>query len=194
MRSLALALGSILIIFSLASPARALVELRAGYGLLASNPEDINKVDVKLLSGFHVDALVSLPMVPIGFGLRYESMTMENDGTVLGQKVNVDLDYERISLLINKRLIDTLLYVGAIGSLGLSNKATSKVSISGASLEKKEYDEGLTFSLGAEAGVGFGLFLVGAELGYQLGELKDDKDNKFDTDGFYFKAMVGVGF
>lgn len=194
MKKFSLILLSVFAISLFSLESQALLEVRAGYGLLTTDSEDISGVEVQGLGGITADVLVSLPLVPIGFGLRYETIGMKNDANIGTVSTEIDITYDRISLVLNKRLIDMLIYAGPIATIGISESAEAKVSANGVSSGTGKYDEGMTFTVGAEAGAGLGLFSVGAELGYQIGELEGDAGAKFKTDGLYFKAMVGVGF
>ena len=62
-----------------------------------------------------------------------------------------------------------------------------------------EYDSDLTYTVGAEAGLSFGLFMVGAEVGYSIADYtaKDRAStnlDEIDFSGIYAKVLVGVGF
>ena len=64
-------------------------------------------------------------------------------------------------------------------------------------LAEANWDSSLTYSVGVEGGVSFGLIMVGAELGYLSANLEDaDNLGNVDADlsGIYAKALVGVGF
>ena len=82
MKKVALILVSVFTLISFTNTSEAIVELRAGYGLLTSDPDDVNSVEIKALAGFHADAVVSLPLFPWGFGVRYESLVMNKDANV----------------------------------------------------------------------------------------------------------------
>ncbi len=195
MKKVALILVSVFTLISFTNTSEAIVELRAGYGLLTSDPDDVNSVEIKALAGFHADAVVSLPLFPLGFGVRYESLGMKNDANVGAINTEVDIDYERISLIVNKSLLSLVVVnIGLIGTIGISESLESDVTLNGVSQGKSTFDDGMTFTVGAEASAGLGLFSVGAEVGYQLGELETSGGSKFKTDGPYLKAMVGFGF
>lgn len=167
------------------SQAQAIVELRAGYGIQTPADSEQNGQTLKSMAGFNVDAIVELPMVPFGFGLRYENLGSKISIPTIG---DVDATFERTSLLVNYRIIDLLVYAGLIGSLGFQNNL--KVETPGSTTE---LDTSLTYSVGAEAGVSLGLIMLGAELGYIGAKLKDNT-NEGDLSGVYAKALVGVGF
>lgn len=173
------------------APANALFELRAGYGIQTPAEDNYSGNTLKTITGLNLDALVELPMVPIGLGLRYEDMGFDTEafggGNVFESKVN------RLSLLVNYRIIDLFAYFGLIGSVGFSNEA--EIEITGAGVAKYKAD--LTTTVGVEGGFSFGLFMVGAELGYAMGTYKDDNNSgnpDLDLGGVYAKALVGVGF
>ena len=179
-----------LAIFSVSFSAHSIVELRAGYGVQTPSDDEVGTNTLKSMSGFNLDAIVELPMLPFGFGLRYEDM-----GFDVGQLGGPDLtsSFQRTSLLINYRIIDLFLYFGVIGSLGFVNDMNVDF---GGGLEAN-WDSSLTYSVGVEGGVSFGLIMVGAELGYLSANLEDaDNLGNVDADlsGIYAKALVGVGF
>ena len=167
--------------------AQALVQLRAGYGVQTPGEQNYNSNPLSTMAGYNLDALVNLPLVPVGFGLRYESMGF--DYTVAGQELSSAM--QRTSLLVNYRFIDMFLYLGAIGSLGLVNSAEL-----GTPLGDTKYDSSFTYSIGAEGGISLGLIKLGAEVGY-LGanfEVESGTAPELDLSGVYAKAIVGFGF
>jgi hypothetical protein len=177
-------------LFAFTAPAQALFEVRAGYGVNTPADEDTGAgADLSTMSGFNLDAIIEPPLIPFGFGLRYETMGFD----VEAGNASFESDMERISLLVNYRLINTLLYVGAIGTIGFANDVTVDYSnqISG------DYSADLTYSLGAEAGVSLGIIQVGAELGYNFATYETTNNavpSEIDFDGVYAKALVGFGF
>ena len=176
-----------LISLFLTNTAHALVELRAGYGLQTPSTDGYDAGTLKTLTGFNLDAIVNLPIIPVGLGLRYESLGFDYE---LGG-FTFDGDFTRASLLVNYRFIDLLFYVGAIGALGFSNEASISSNIGTTS-----YDSTLTYSLGVEGGLKFGMILLGGELGMNFADMESNTNGISDVDlgGIYFKAMVGVGF
>lgn len=186
-----------------ASPAHALFDLKLSYGLLASNP-DLSQLysggssvpSVAPTYGLGLDGVVNLPMLPFGFGLRYENMGMTASGSGLDFKA----DYTRTALLVNYRFIDTLLYVGPIATYGISHSDSLKVTENG--VEKSNFSSSsvTSYSVGLEAGVKLLAFSVGAEVGYEDFHWKgahDDTGNNPDRDinmsGSYVKAVLGFG-
>ncbi len=165
----------------------ALIELRAGYGIQTPAEDTYQALTVDSMSGFNLDAIISPPPVPFGFGLRYESMGF--DMTALG--ATLESDMKRLSLIINYRLIDLFAYLGFIGTIGFSNDV-SIASPAG----NLEYDADFTTSIGVEGGVSLGLISIGAELGYMMAdfEAKNSVNSDLNLDGVYAKALVGVGF
>lgn len=167
--------------------AQALVQLRAGYGIQTPSEQDYNSNPLSTMAGYNLDALVNLPLLPFGFGLRYEDMGF--DYTQAGQEFSSSM--QRTSLLVNYRFIDMFLYLGAIGSIGFANSAKL-----GTPLGETNYDSSLTYSIGAEGGISLGLIKVGAELGYLSAnfEVESGTAPEMDLSGVYAKAIVGFGF
>ena len=183
-------------VFAFSFNANALFELRAGYGVNTPAESDADlqgggAVGLSTMAGFNLDALFQPPVIPFGFGIRYENMGMD-----VSQTADPDLssDLTRISAIINYRFIEAFLYVGVIGTIGITNDLS--IDTPGGELE---YDADLTYSVGGEAGFSFGLFMVGAELGYSIATYKAKNINassldEIDFGGIYAKALVGVGF
>lgn len=178
------------ILFS--TSAQALFEVRAGYGVNTPAEDSVSfaggNIGLSTMSGWNLDAIVSPPLIPFGFGLRYESMGF--DASTGG--VDLSSSMTRLSLIVNYRFIDTLIYLGPIATIGFSNDVTIEVAGS----NDLEYDSDLTYSIGAEGGVSLGLIFVGAELGYNIAKYENTaiSPNEIDFSGVYAKALVGFGF
>jgi len=204
MPRLGLAALALIATLTLTPQARALIEIKGGYTLLNVNSGDINDANSSFvlpkldsLTGFHADVMAMLPLMPVGLGLRYESLSRKEAGT--GGEFKAD--WTRISLAINSRLIDTLFYLGPIATIGISNDF--KYTIAGTEFKT---DNSLNASVGVEGGAKLGLFLAGAELGYMyapLGDLKGASGSTItvnghsaqaDMSGVYFRIALGVGF
>lgn len=179
----------LLITLLFAMNANAIVELRAGYGIQTPAEENYNGSTLKTVSGLNFDAIVELPMIPVGLGLRYEDMSFD----VTQGLADLDSSLTRTSLLINYRIIDLFAYFGLIGTIGFVNEAEIDLSAVSAGIAK--YDSSLTTTIGVEGGVSLGLLMIGAELGYAMGTYSDANSNgnpDLDMDGVYLKALVGV--
>lgn len=172
-----------------AANAHALFELRAGYGI--NTPSETNLTNGSTLStmaGFNLDAILEVPMLPFGLGLRYESMgaDVEQPGS------SFSTDMTRMALLINYRIIDLFAYFGVIGTVGFANDVT----VNGTPAGDLSYDADMTYSIGVEGGVSLGMMMVGAELGYNMAKYENTNNTPAEVpfDGIYAKAIVGVGF
>ena len=180
-----------------------LIELRAGVGLNAANPNAFQD-RVKAISGsdlkanefdnFNADLFLNLPG-PFGVGLRHEWINGDKSSNGSDWKLRA----KNFSVLADWRLIDTVFYLGPIVSIGYPN-ANVKFN-SGSIHSSNDVHSGQpSYGLGAEAGVKLAGFLVGAEAGYQ--SLKFNKvsgtnnniDAKVDLSGFYGKVMIGLAF
>ncbi len=187
----------------LTTKAHALFDIKLTYGLLASNPGlgDLYSGTTTLPSiaptyGWGADAVIKLPLIPIGFGLRYENMGM----TVSSSGLEFKTAYTRTALLLNYRLIDTLLYLGPIATYGLSHSTDIKATENGSDQSHFSSDSVSSYSIGVEAGVKLLTFSVGAELGYEDFRWKGAKDSTghlsdrdINMSGTYGKIMVGFG-
>lgn len=192
------------VILGFSLPAQALVEIRGSYGFHTINSGDFNSfaesqatgLKGTMMSGFGFDGIVTLPLMPVGLGLRYES---------LGQKleaagVSVEAKSTRISALANMRLLDSVVYLGVLGTIGLSHDNHIKSSIGGL-----DYKAGSTtsFSIAGEAGTSVLGMIAGGELGYMYMVSKDlakgdgaklANDPSLNLGGLYIKLMLGIGF
>lgn len=194
--------GAILSLFFVL-PAHALIEAKLTYGMLGSNP-DLTQVynsgstipSVTPTYGIGGDLVIGLPMVPIGFGLRYESMGLK----VGSGGLDFNIDSSRTALLLNYRLIDTILHIGPVFTYGLSHSTHLKATENGVTRSDFSSDSPTSWTIGAEVGVQLLSFIVGAELGYEDFRWKNahDKTGNFtDRDinmsGTYAKVMIGLG-
>lgn len=164
---------------------QALIEVRGGYGVNTPDDDDQLGFDVKAMRGLNADIIFEPPILTdLGIGLRYEIMSQDfNSG--LG---NAEADMDRLSLLVNYRIIDLLVYVGPIATLGLSTDyETTQGGV------KTSWKEKTNYTLGIEAGVSLGLISLGAEVGKFFGKF-ENAGLEIEGDAIYAKAIVGFGF
>lgn len=186
----------------------ALFEARASYGLLTSGQSltDVcsgscstpsNAPAIVPTVGFGVDAIVKLPLIPIGFGIRYENMGL----TASTSSIDAKIDYTRTALLLNYRLIDTIVHFGPIASCGLSHTGTMSLKESGATKVDLSASTISSYSIGLELEVKPLIvipIIVGAEAGYMNMKWKDvtntiDSTTKnIDLSGTYIKVFLGI--
>jgi hypothetical protein len=177
--------------FAISTSAHALVQVRVGYGV--QTPSDTNYQPNQALSsmhGYNLDALVNIPLVPVGLGLRYENMGFD----LSSAGVDASSNMQRTSLLVNYRIIDFFFYLGGIGSIGFANSANITTP---SGTPDFKYKSSLTYSVGVEGGISLGLMKLGAELGYLGANFADDAglgNPDLDLSGVYAKAIVGFGF
>lgn len=185
--------------------AHALFEARLTYGVLGSKPDLASIYNgatavpaIAPNAGIGFDAIFVVPVVGIGGGLRYENMGFNASSSGLEYKSQVT----RTSLIVNYRLIDTVMYLGPIATLGMSHSNNIKWTDSNSGT-KADFtpDSASSYSLGLEAGVGLLGFLVGAEAGYQNMKWNRVKDSTgtitstpdLDMSGTYIKLVLGFG-
>jgi hypothetical protein len=189
--------------FFFSSFAQAFFEARMSYGLLGSKA-DLSSIcpscsgtlpSVVPTYGLGADAILTLPIpfVP-GIGVRYENMEMSASNSIYSFKE----EFTRTSLLLNWRLIDTLVYLGPIFSYGLSHSTSLKATSSSGTLVNFSSDNVSSYSAGLEGGVKLIGFLVGAEVGYQSFLWNDAKDKtgnapqqNINMSGAYAKVVLG---
>ena len=171
-------------------PAHALFQLRASYGLQTVDPDQVGSFPTfSKLTGFSADFIFTPPLLPFGFGLRHEMLGSEESNSY----GKLEVDITRTSGLVTFRLIDTLIFVGAIGSIGISHGGETTLAISGGGTSTVDNDISGSYSLGVEAGVKLVGFLVGAEVGYMGLEI-GDSSAKQKLNGAYTKVHVGLDF
>lgn len=202
--------SSVLLIVAFASPfaSASLLELRAGFSVLQAKPDEINENNgasfpqFEKMDGFSADAVATLPAMPIGLGVRFERFNAEGSNSA----GSFDAKFERTSLLVSKRLVDTGLYFGGVLTIGLTNQLNHEQTVSGTRTSYKA-TSGATASAGVEGGLKLGFLRVGAEAGYlyaPLGKLKysngtdvinvDGSKIAVDLNGPYARVNLGFGF
>lgn len=198
-------LAAALICFGAAAPAMALVEARLTYGLLVSNPNlgslytgTSTVPSVAPNYGLGADVLIFPPLMSWGFGLRQENLGLNASGGGLEFKSTAT----RSSAVLAYRFINTLLHVGTIFTYGLAHSGGVEVTEGGGTLSLKwEPGSVSSYSAGIEAGIGLGLFVLGAEAGYQSMTWNKMKDStgtstsrpNTDMSGTYSKIYLGLG-
>ena len=183
-------------------------EVRIFYGNASGEPKDFNnafynfqdgpKIGTQAYSG--LDAIAMLPVIPLGFGIRYETSSFSK--TEFAEQVDYTL--ARTALVLNYRIVNTGFYVGPIITYGVSNSITFKLP-----LDPEVYTAGKSnsYSLGLEAGAKLGLFRMGIEVGQLHLVYSDLKDisgvvpnknglniNQLDFSSNYYKVLLGIGF
>ena len=186
----------------------ALFEARASYGLLTSKTSisDVCQGNCLLPSnapgivptyGTGIDAILKLPLVPLGFGLRYENMGLSTSSSTIDAK----LTYSRTAILINYRLIDTIVHFGPILSYGISHTGSFTIKESGVTKVDLSPSSITSYSIGLELEVKPLIvvpIIVGAEAGYMGYNWKDATNNvnnttkSVDLSGTYIKVFLGL--
>lgn len=195
-------------LFTVPTSAWALFEARLTYGNLGSqqNFTDIcqgscaSPADAPSKAssfGLGADAIITLPMIPIGIGLRYEDMKVSTSSS----NIEADLKYKRTALLLNYRLIDTILHIGPIASIGISH--SGDLSITEGGTQRVNLDSGSvsSYSLGFEVGAKPLIIIpikVGAEAGYMMYDWGkrtnsvDGTSKDVNLSGYYLKVFLGI--
>ncbi|MBL0059266.1 MAG: outer membrane beta-barrel protein [Elusimicrobia bacterium] len=181
---------SLVVLGGFSARAESLIELRAGAGLVGSNPDDLNDklqgsgMDFSSVDNYNLDVFFNLPL--IGLGVRNEWLNDKQSGSGQDLEINVN----NLTLLADLRLLDNdLFYIGPIVGIGYP-WGDIKGSGGKVSLDKSQF----SYSLAGEAGVKLGRFILAAEAGYSSLVLDTEDDTaKVDLSGFYGKVMVGIG-
>lgn len=187
----------------------ALVEARLTYGGLGSKdfateacgalctPGSVPAVVPFMGTG--ADVIIKLPFIPFGFGVRYQKLGI--GATTSNAELTAEID--QISGIINYRIIDTILHVGPIATVGVSTKTQAKVIESGITRADYSATSAESASLGLEIGVKPLIVIpisVGAEAGYQHLKIKnatnsvDSSTSDLDLSGGYLKVFLGLDF
>lgn len=188
---------------------KAIVTLRGSYGGLLSdklkfnelcqgsctNPQNAPSTGIPSV-GYGVDGIVKLPLIPFGFGLRYEKLGLKADSN----NISAESDLTRTAAIINYRFIDTIIHFGIIGTYGLSHSGSITVRESNNLVMDLKPDKFESYSIGAELEVKPLIvipLIVGAELGYQAYKWKDTYNSvnsttqDLDLSGTYLKIFLG---
>lgn len=195
-------LFSLLMLF-VSQPSMALFEVRAGYGVLNSKPDlgsfYTNTADIPAATpnaGLTLDAIATIPLVGLGGGLRMENMKIAYDSSILG----IENKMTRTALIVNYRLINTLIYLGPIFTYGLNHSNSIKLTSNGSTLSNISSSKVSSYSMGLEGGASLLGFMVGAEVGTMGMKYKDATDSvdttrvhDLDMSGTYAKIFVGFG-
>lgn len=194
--------------FALVSiPSHALIELKAGYSQFSTSPSTLNdqfpgNPKISQMQAISFDVMGNVPLMPVGLGVRHEMFSRkESDGALRSE-----IDWKRTSILVNKRLIDTVMYLGPVATVSFASDFKYS-SDNGPSTTNYKTESQLTATAGIEAGFKLALLSLGAEIGYlhaPVGELRDSagvavtngSGNKINVDlsGPYMRASVGFGF
>jgi hypothetical protein len=188
----------------------ALVEARLSYGSLASsqNMADICQGSCATPSdapaivptfGAGLDVIVTLPLIPFGFGVRTESMKLSASNSA----IEADIQYNRTALIVNYRLIDTIVHFGPIATVGMSHSGSMNIKEGGNTVVDVSPGSLSSYSLGLELLVKPLVVLpltIGAEAGYmsfKWGDVTNSVDStqkSIDLSGTYLKAFIGLDF
>lgn len=184
--------------------AHAIFEVKAGYGTLASKVDmssfysgpSSNLPGAVPTAGLTLDARVVIPFVGLGVGLRTENQKISYDSSVLG----ISNSFTRTSLVLNYRLIDTLVHFGPIVTIGMSHGNELKLTGGGQTLANVSSSSVTSNSVGLELSAGILGITAGAELGYMNMKYKGATDSlhtgtslDLDMSGNYMKLLVGFG-
>ncbi len=202
-----LALAATTAITAISLPAQALVELKGAYSLFSTNPSGLNdnftgQPKISQMQALSFDVMGRVPLMPVGLGVRHEMFSRkESDGAL-----NSEVDWKRTSILVNKRLIDTGIYLGPVATVSFASDFKYR-SANGTTRADYKTESTLTATAGVEAGFKMALLSAGIEAGYlhaPMGNLRDSAGVEVvdgggskvnvDLSGTYLRATVGFGF
>ena len=188
---------------------QALIEARITYGGLGSKDFAADACGALCTSsnipaivpfiGTGADVIISLPLIPFGFGVRYEKIGISASSS----NAELTASIERIAAILNYRIIDTIIHFGPIATIGLTTKTQMKIVESG--VTRANYDA--TAADSATVGIEFGIkplivipISIGAEAGYEYLKIKNAKNSvdssthDLDLSGGYLKVFLGLDF
>lgn len=187
--------------------ASALVELKASYSMFSVNPSGLNdyfssQPKISQAQAIGIDVMGRVPLMPVGLGVRHEMFSRkESAGALLSE-----VDWKRTSILVNKRFIDTGVYLGPVATVSFASDFKYR-SDNGTIRTDYKTESTLTATAGVEAGFKLALLTAGIEAGYlyaPLGNLRDASGTEvvgaggskinIDMSGTYVRASVGFGF
>lgn len=194
-------------ILAIANPAHALVELKGAYSLFSTSPSALNdnfsaQPKISQMQALSFDVMGRVPLMPVGLGVRHEMFSRnESSGAT-----NSEVDWKRTSILVNKRLIDTGIYLGPVATVSFASDFKYR-SNNGTTRTDYKTESTLTATAGIEAGFKMALLSAGVEAGYlhaPMGNLRDSAGVEVlggdgskvnvDLSGTYVRATVGFGF
>lgn len=143
------------------------------------------------------DAILKLPFIPVGLGVRYENMGLAAEAS----SMNVDVKYTRTAVLVNYRLIDTIIHFGPIASYGISHTGSMTIKEGGVTKVDLNPTTLTSYSIGLEIEVKPLVVLplvIGAEAGYMgfnwngVTNSIDNSKKDVDLSGTYLKLFLGL--
>ena len=184
--------------------AQALIEARLSYGFLGSKP-DLSQVYsgpssipvVAPVYGVGADILFNFPLSSWGVGLRYENLNLKVSNSTL----DISIATSRSALVVNYRIINTLVFLGPIATYGLTHSGTVKVKENGTEISNISAGSYSSYSIGLEGGISLVGLLLGAEIGNESFVFNNTSDSgsagrppgSLNMSGLYGKVMVGFG-
>ena len=147
--------------------------------------------------GVGLDALIKLPLIPFGFGMRYVGIKLTGESA----SSSTEIKYTRTAVLVNYRLIDTIIHFGPIASYGLSHTGSMKIKEGGNTVVDLAPQNMTSYSIGLELEVKPLIvipIIVGAEAGYMgfkwngVTNSIDNSKKDVDLSGTYIKVFLGL--
>ncbi len=152
----------------------------------------------QVMTIFGIDALVSIPTMNVGVGIRYDSLGSQDFGNGSTQ---LNFSLSRWALLVDyKIMLLEGLYVGPIASFGLSHKGNINATSANGTKFNFNGGTGSSSSLAFESGVIFTHLHLGIELGYENWTQRDMVDDyggtkqSLDASTIYFALKAGAVF
>lgn len=186
----------------------ALFEARVTAGVTQAKPDiqsicgtscttPSNAPDSTYVPGAGFDAIVKLPLIPFGFGVRYEGIKLTGENS----SMTTEVKYSRTAVLVNYRLIDTIVHFGPIASYGISHTGSMAIKEGGVTRVDISATSISSYSVGLELEVKPLIvipIIVGAEAGYMghkwngVTNSIDNSKTDVDLSGTYIKVFIGL--
>lgn len=187
----------------------ALLTLRASYGAMLSEKIRFTNIcqgsctnslnapsDALPSHGIGGDAIIKLPAIPFGFGVRYESLGLSGKTNT----IEAESKLTRTAAIINYRFIDTILHFGLIGTYGFSHSGSMTIRENNNLVMDLIPNKIETTSIGLELEVKPLIvvpLVIGAEGGYiqyKWNNTQNSVDSSYrdlDLSGPYLKVFLG---
>jgi hypothetical protein len=201
--------SSLVVLFLMPATSFALFEARMTFGPQMPSGDTVSELcngnanctgtlpDKLALPFTGADAIVKIPLVPFGFGVRYEKITASGSSS----NMDANVDFNRTAILINYRIIDTILHIGPIASFGISHSGSIGISQNGTKILDYTSGAGTSYSVGLEVGIKPLIVLplkIGAEAGISQFKYTGATDTlggaakDIDLSGNYVKIFLGL--
>ncbi len=149
------------------------------------------------IAGLGADVIITPPLFPIGLGVRYENLAI----SASAGNFSADVKATRTAVVVNYRIIDTILHLGPILTYGISHSGSANIKESGVARVDLSASKATSYSLGLEASIKpliiipITIGLEGGYMGYKYDNVNNSVDGtskSLDLSGTYLKIFLGL--